>query len=94
MGYQVHYPPMGREGKRRRPWRRVVLTALAFFLFVQSVRLLWPEGWQVLQQVFLPRQSMEAVTVFVEELKAGTPAQEALTAFCQNWMEASCEMLP
>lgn len=94
MGYQVYYPPMGKEKKKGRPLRRVVLTVLAFSLFLQSVRMFWPEGWQVLRQVFPPRQSMEAVTVFVEELKAGTPAQEALTAFCQNWLEGSCEMLP
>lgn len=90
MAYQVRYPVVGKTKKKRR-LRRGVLTGVAFFLFVQLVHHCWPEGWQTIRQVFVPEENVRAVAAFVEQVKAGTPASEAVTAFCRSLMEDICE---
>lgn len=87
MGYQVRYPAVGKEKKKRQPLRVLVLAGVAFFLFVHLVHCRWPEGWQLLQQVMVSQRCSEAVAALVERLNTGTTPAEALAAFCQWLME-------
>lgn len=87
MGYQLRYPAVGKEKKKRRPLRLIVLAGVAFFLFSLLVHHRWPEGWQLLRQVMVPQRCSEAVTALVEQLNVGTSPAEALAAFCQCLME-------
>ena len=87
MGYQVRYPAVGKEKKKRQPLRLIVLAGVAFFLFVRLVYHRWPEGWQLLQQVVVPQRCIQAVAALVERLNTGTAPAEALAAFCQWLME-------
>lgn len=87
MAYQVRYPTVGKKQKNGQPLRRVILTGVACFFFAELVRHCWPVGWQMLRQVFLPEDLTRAVSVFVEQLKTGTSAPEALSVFCQRIME-------
>lgn len=87
MGYEIRYPEIGKEKKKRQPLRFLVLAGVAFFLFVHLVHHCWPEGWQLLRQVMVPQRCIQTVTALVEQLTTGTPPTEALAAFCQHLME-------
>lgn len=84
MGYRVEYGQAA--GKKSGKWhakRVLILTGIFLLLFVWGLRLYWPEGSGLLRQILLPGDA-EAVSVFMEDLKAGQPFSEAAAAFCRE----------
>lgn len=89
LSYRIVYgpvPKMKRGGQGRR--LRIQLMAAVFFLiFVLGVRLVWPEGSELLQSYLLPGEkgvTEAAFSVMITDLQAGEPLGEAVTAFCRQ----------
>lgn len=87
MSYVIRY---GSEDTRTKASRihRTRLSAMTagFFLgFLLLTKLFWPDGTSMLRQILLPGNeevTARAVTVLVEDLRAGEPVGDAVRAFC------------
>lgn len=89
MGYRIDYDKgtARYEVSRNRPWRRFVLTAVCFVLFLVLTGWFWPEGSDLIRDILIPGN--DAVTVhafakFTEELREGTSIRDAVTVFCRE----------
>ena len=89
MGYIIAYDG-GDPGKMYTTRRRSRLPGLTlgFFLaFLLFTKLFWPAGAAQLRQILLPGDpdvTQQAVTVLVEDLRAGEPVGAAVKAFCSE----------
>lgn len=89
MGYRIVYGPMPKEIECNRPspLRLQAMTAAFLLAFVIGVRLFYPEGTALLQDLLLPggkTVTEEALTGMISGLQNGEPLGEAFTAFCQE----------
>lgn len=87
MSYRIVYGPMpDPPGKETNSWCRV-LTAVFLLLFVLGVRMVWPDGRELLRNLLLPGEpgvTEVALVDLVEDLRSGTAVGESFTAFCQQ----------
>ena len=86
MGYTVNYGPVvkiRRNKLRISPW--MPLAVLGCGLSVFLAWRIWPEETERLRQALFPwtqEPAQEAFVGFQEEIKAGEPFTDAITAFC------------
>lgn len=86
MGYRIRYGPEP-EFERQPPKSRLqVLTAGFALAFVMLVRLLWPQGADLLRDVLLPGEDVTtaAFTQMAADIQAGEDVADAVTAFCRS----------
>lgn len=82
MGYRIVY---GEEPPVQRPRSRLRLLTAAFGLaFLVLVGSFWPGGRALLRQVLLPGAGEAALQQMAEQIRAGEPVGEAVTAFCRD----------
>lgn len=89
MAYRIEYgPPVKKPASPvLRRFRFQLLTASLLFLFVLSVRLLWPAGTAKLREVLLPAEpswTAQAAQDMVEQVRQGENLGDAVTAFCRE----------
>ncbi|MBQ8237774.1 MAG: hypothetical protein IJZ39_06490 [Oscillospiraceae bacterium] len=86
MGYRIVYgkDAFAETGERKSHLR--AMTAGFALALVVLVRIFWPEGTAVLRDVLLPGQST-AFSQLTEDLRAGEPIGDAVTAFCRSIVE-------
>ena len=86
MGYRIVYgeEPAVTTAERKSHLR--LMTAGFALVFVILVRLCWPEGTQMLRQTLLPGDNA-ALEQLKEDIQAGEPIGDAVTAFCQTIVE-------
>ena len=87
MGYRICYDwgeaPETRTGKGRS--RLPAMIAGFFLIFLLLTGLFWPRGTAKLRKLILPGDEAvtgQALTVLVEDLRAGEPVGDAVRAFC------------
>lgn len=83
MGYRIVYgedPFVKKNKSHLRAW-----TAGFALAFVILVRTFWPQGTAVLVQVLLPRSN--GIEQLTEQIRAGEPVGDAVTAFCRELVE-------
>lgn len=89
MGYEIRYGPKaaGRNAKKRGiSW--VPITAAIVFALVLGVQSLWPGAAEWARQRLLPDTgTREAFQQMVENVQAGEPFGDAVTAFCLEILE-------
>lgn len=89
MGYMIAYDGSD-TGKKYTVCRRSRLPELTFGFFLAFLlltRLFWPAGAAQLRQFLLPGDpdvTQQAVTVLVQDLRAGEPVGDAVKAFCSE----------
>lgn len=93
MSYRIVYGQMPRCTGKKRIWglRFRIWTAVFFLMFVLVVRLYWPEGRGLLRTFLLPGEPSVTEAAYwslVANLRQGFPAGEALSAFCQQIIDA------
>lgn len=87
MGYIIVYEgadPAEISVSRRRS-RLPELTVLFVLAFLLLTRLFWPAGREKIRDILLPGDpniTQQAVSVLVDDLRAGEPVGEAVRAFC------------
>ena len=89
MGYRIDYagPEPQMQIHAGGCIRIRTMIAAALLLLSVTVRLLWPEGTDVLQSVFLPgvlTPTEHAYSQLVTDLREGTPLLESLDVFCHS----------
>lgn len=86
MGYRIVYgeDPFPKPPQHRSRLR--LLTAAFALAFVVLVRLFWPEGTAILQRTLLPGEEAAFVQL-TEDIRAGEPVGDAVTAFCRSVVE-------
>lgn len=86
MGYYVDYSVPAREKQSSGSFLRIAVMTTAFFLaFCLISGSVWPQGQEILQQLFFPGSSdatRQAAEVFVAELQNGEAVSDALENFC------------
>ena len=86
MGYRIIYGPDVPLQKTEHGTVRIrIMVAICFAAFVCLVRLLWPEGREILASHLLPGEATLAQAAFLEllgNLHNGTGMVESLTVFC------------
>lgn len=86
MGYHIDYPAEGKRYLRIcRTFRLPCLTLLSFLLFLQLVRVFWPEGAAWIRQGLLFLENSAAVSALndlTEALHCGESPVEAFSDFC------------
>lgn len=85
MGYRIVYGADPFEEKKKKSHLRS-LTAGFALAFVILVRLFYPQGAQILREHLLPGNE-NAIMRLTEDIQAGEPIGEAVTAFCRTIME-------
>lgn len=88
MGYRVEYEtvPKVRRMEQKRSGT-AALTAMFFVVFLLVTSLLWPEGREVLREIFLPGDpavTVAALETLADELQTGAQLGDALENFCQS----------
>ena len=88
MGYRVEYETV-RKVRRMEQKRSgtAALTVMFFVVFLLLTSLLWPEGREVLQEIFLPGDpavTVAALETLADELQTGAQLGDALENFCQS----------
>ena len=87
MSYRIVYGPKPAKPQEKRSSHLRILTAVFLLLFAVGVRMVWPEGREVLRNWLLPGSpgvTEAALGEMVEDLRAGEPVGESLTAFCRQ----------
>ena len=88
MAYRIDYgPPLPCRLKEHFPLRLVLLTTGFFTAFLLGVKALWPEGNELLAKLLLPIRNsgpIDAVEVFLSDLRSGESFYDSLTAFCRQ----------
>lgn len=91
MGYRIDYNGSVPEPSRTGWGRRFrILVAAAFLLFSVIVRIIWPEGRQMLQSVFLPVElsvTEQAFSKLVSDVRTGEQLSDAFNVFCRTVIE-------
>ena len=85
MGYRIIY---GQDPFRKKPEKSHLgpLSAGFALAFLILVRCFWPQGAAKLRQTLLPGD-MAAFQRMTEEIRAGEPIGDAVTAFCRGIVE-------
>ena len=83
MGYRIVYgeDPFEEQGKRK-SYLRTMTAGFALALVVLA-RIFWPTGTEILREHLLPGDN-DALLQLTENLQAGEPIGDAVTAFCQQ----------
>lgn len=86
MGYRIVYgaDPFIEQKPGKRHLRS--LTAGFALAFLILVRCFWPQGTALLRRVLLPGD-MAAFQQMTDEIRAGEPIADAVTAFCRSVVE-------
>lgn len=88
MGYRVEYGQAQRTAAPVFKKSRVgILTVVFLLLFVLAVKLYWPEGAAILDDLSLlgnQTATRKAFSTLVEDLQSGQAFSAAVTAFCQE----------
>ena len=89
MAYRIVYgkDPVRSETTRFWSGRMRVMTALFFVMFILSVKLLWKDGFDILQDVLLPGAgdtALKAMNHMVAHIREGSGLTDAVTAFCRE----------
>ena len=88
MGYRVIYGEDPFEKPKVKGGRLGLMTAGCFLAFVVGVRCFWPAGAERLGRMFLPGEgTVAALEQMAEDLQAGEPLGDAVTAFCRQVVE-------
>jgi len=91
MGYRIDYKGSVPETTRTGWGRRFrTLVAAAFLLFSVIVRIIWPEGRQMLQSVFLPVElsvTEQAFSQLMSDVRTGEQLSDAFNVFCRTVIE-------
>lgn len=88
MGYRVIYGEDPFEKPKASMGRLGVLTAGCILAFVVGVRCFWPAGAEMLGRIFTPGDvTVAAFGQMAEDLQAGEPLGDAVTAFCRAVVE-------
>lgn len=85
MGYKIVYAKTPRKLVRLLPLQSLI--AVCFLLFAIIVRLSWPEGTEILREVFVSdglSRDAQALVAMAENLASGEPMSEAVSVFCQE----------
>lgn len=80
------------QNKHIRPWRVAFYTAACLVLFGALTLKFWPEGAQVLQEVFLPGDAAvtrQALANMAENLKEGEAIGDAVVVFCREIVDGA-----
>lgn len=92
MGYTIAYH--GADAAKKTTVRRrsqlPVLTAAFLLVFLLLTNLFWPAGRNKLRHIILPGDpdvTAHAVTVLVDDLRAGAPVGEAVKTFCSEILD-------
>lgn len=86
MGYRIVYGQGAfPEKNRRKSWLRLMTAGFAL-AFVILTRCCWPRGTEILREVLLPRENA-AFQRLTEDIRAGEPMGDAVTAFCRQIVE-------
>ena len=88
MGYRIIYGPEStmKSGKNGPACTRI-LTAGFFLIFAWTVRLLWPEGRDILAIYLIPGEpalTQSAFGALQDNLRHGMGMVDSLTVFCQE----------
>lgn len=89
MGYKIVYGdgPWDYDKKVESGSRVRILTAGCLLLFCMLVRMLWPEGCELLRDVILPGElsaTEQSFQVMLSDLRLGEPMKDALRTFCMD----------
>ena len=88
MAYRIVYGPEQAIRKNHNSSTRVrVMIAMSFLLFAWTVRLLWPEGRNLLMKCLLPGDVTRTEAAFIELLRnvrQGFGLADSLTVFCRE----------
>lgn len=88
MGYRIMYPSVRKPHRfRQNRSRRAAFTGCFLLLFFVSVAYFWPEGWEAVRKLLLPK-SIGVMTDMLEGLSQylsdGVPVREAFTSLGQD----------
>lgn len=88
MGYRIVYGPDVAVEKVREGTARIrIMVAICFAAFACMVRLLWPDGREILAAHLLPGEptlAQAAFSEFLENLHHGSGMMESLNVFCRE----------
>ena len=92
MSYRIVYGPERKAVKERdlSSLRFRSLIAGFLLLFALIVKLLWPEGTEVLREVMIPADlnaTEQAFQCMMEDLRSGENLGDAITVFCRQIIE-------
>ena len=93
MGYRIVYGPMPKAAPSG-SGRLRVMTAVFGRLFALCVHFLWPQGSRMLREIFLPGTpgvTEQALESMVADIRSGEDFGDAVTAFCQEILDAGLE---
>lgn len=94
MGYQIDYSSGKQPPNRKGPFRKLLLTAALFCLFLAGVYRFWPDGTRVLDRLLSvegwesARQSLE---ILAFNLRNGSPLSDAIKVFCLDLIHNGLE---
>lgn len=93
MGYRVEYGKIRKvRNLESRFSRKAAFTGMFLLSFLILVKVCWPQGSGLLQEILLPGDgavTAAALDVFTEELRAGGSFLEAFTVFCRQILESA-----
>lgn len=84
MGYRIVYGEDPFYKKPESHFRLRLMTAAFALVFVLLVRCCWPQGTRLLRKALLPGTQEAAFSRMAQEIRAGEPVGEAVTAFCRS----------
>ena len=88
MGYRIIYgPEPPKKCSKNGTVRARVLTAVSFLIFAWFLRLLWPEGREVLANYIIPGEPTLTQSAFMglqDNLRHGMGIGDSLTEFCRE----------
>lgn len=93
MGYRIDYyydMQVSGTGARGMGRRLRALTAAMFILLSLGVKRYWPEGTEMMRELFLPQRVSPGQATFrnlIDDLRQGVEFRDALTAFCADLLD-------
>ena len=92
MSYRIVYGPEIKpvQNQGASTTRLRTLTAALLLSFALTVKLLWPEGTEMLREILIPTDltvTEQAFQSMMEDLSMGEDLGEAITVFCRQIIE-------
>ncbi len=92
MSYRIVYGPEIQPEKKQGSSTTRLRTMIAAFLLLcaVTVKLLWPEGTQVLREILIPTDltlTEQAFQSMMDDLRSGEDLGDAITVFCKQIIE-------
>ena len=91
MSYKIVYgPEITAQQQRTTDTRFRTMVAGFLLLFALTVKVLWPEGTQVLREMLIPTDlnaTEQAFQSMMEDLRMGEDLGDAITVFCRQIIE-------